>query len=303
MFCAILYGEIRTLEKCIPSIKRLFSDILNVDFYVVINKSKNIIYDYEYYEKLIIDNLSPKSYELVDISQSELANQQKQKHIYKTNTINTYKISFSDYSKLPFSNKIYSNDELQLMNAPISPIHLSSDQICSYPYNQYIEDYLINIAMSKIPTDKYSHIFRLRTDVIWFDNCNIKRQYTYMDNNKLCLNNEYNEKIDTFDFNTIYSLINNNIHKNEIIISSLYPIHNVLLPCAHAQLMPFHLFKKYVEFFNDSNFEQILSNLKQYPILYPHWGGELQQKRVFQELEYVINTDVFLSHFSVILRM
>lgn len=51
------------------------------------------------------------------------------------------------------------------------------------------------------------------------------------------------------------------------------------------------------------HFEQILSNLRQYPILYPHWGGELQQKRVFQELEYVINTDVFLSHFSAMLRV
>lgn len=30
--CAVLIGEIRTLDSCIHSIKRLFKDILNVDF-------------------------------------------------------------------------------------------------------------------------------------------------------------------------------------------------------------------------------------------------------------------------------
>jgi hypothetical protein len=57
MFCAVLCGEIRTLKQCLPSIKRLFRDILDVDFYVIINKSKGVKLDYNYYETLIKDQL------------------------------------------------------------------------------------------------------------------------------------------------------------------------------------------------------------------------------------------------------
>ena len=119
----------------------------------------------------------------------------------------------------------------------------------------------------------------------------------------MCLSNEYNKNINTYDFNELKTLLYNNIHKNEIIMSSLHKIYNTLMPCCHSQFMPFDLFKKYVEFFNDINFEHISNILKKYPILYPHWGGELQQKFVFQDLEYVINTELFLGIYHCILRV
>lgn len=40
MFCAILYGEIRTIEKCLPSIKRFFNDNVKEEFIGVNNCTK-----------------------------------------------------------------------------------------------------------------------------------------------------------------------------------------------------------------------------------------------------------------------
>jgi hypothetical protein len=301
MFCAILYGEIRTLEICIPSIKRLFCDILNVDFYVVINKSKKK-YDYTYYENLIKTNLNVKSYDLCDMSQSNLILFQNKKPIYKDLKIKTNAISFEDYSKLPFNENLYTNSELENFNNK-KEIELSSSEISAYPYNQYIEDFLINIAMKKIPTNSYSHIFRLRTDVVWFDNWNIKNKYIFKNSiNKLCLNKEYNEHIQQENFENLKTQIINNIDDNKIIISSLHLVDNIKMPCAHAQLMPFMVFKKYVEFFNDNNIENILEQIQKYPVLYPNWGGELQQKKVFQYLNMSINSNVYFHFYSCILR-
>ena len=108
MFCAVLCGEIRTLKQCLPSIKRLFRDILDVDFYVIINKSKGVKLDYNYYETLIKDQLNPKSYELIDMSQNELYLFQRKKDIYQNKTIYTNKISFEEYSKFSY---IYIDNE------------------------------------------------------------------------------------------------------------------------------------------------------------------------------------------------
>ena len=62
--CSILYGQVRTLEDCIPSIKRLFKDILNTDFYVILNISCDTNYkkfNLECIKELINNNLNPKN--------------------------------------------------------------------------------------------------------------------------------------------------------------------------------------------------------------------------------------------------
>jgi len=297
MFCAILYGEIRTIEKCLPSIKRLFRDILNVDFYVIINKSKETELDYNYYEKLIKEQLDPKSYELIDMSQRDLCLFQRNKDIYKNKTIHTNKLSFEKYSKLDYNKNLYTNEELKILNAPIEELKLSTIDICSYPYNQYIEDYMLNIAFKNVLLEKYTHVFRLRTDVIWFED------YNSQQTNINCLDT-YNANINAINFNNLQKLIYNNINDNKIIISSFNYItkFNMNLPCAHAQLMPILLFKNYIEFYNDNNIDKILEQIEKYPILYEHWGGELQQQKVFQDLKYEINDNLFFSKYSFILR-
>lgn len=302
MFCAVLYGEIRTLALCLPSIKRLFCDTLNVEFYVVINKSKNKTHDYEYYENLINTNLNVKSYDLCDINQNDLCLLQQKKEIYKNLKIKTNLISFEDYSKLQFNKKLYTNEELNGFSDKIESE--LNKEICAYPYNQYIEDYLINIAMKNIPEDKYSHVFRLRTDIAWFEDSNIKQKYAF-DNgtNNTYLIEEYNNNISSYNFHNFKKLITTNLDEKEIIISSLNLIYNsVLVPCAHAQLMPFLIFKKYVEFFNDDNIDKILGQIQKYPVLYYHWGGELQQKKVFQDLNITINENFYLCAYHCIIR-
>jgi hypothetical protein len=212
-------------------------------------------------------------------------------------------ISFEDYSKLKLTTKLYTNDELSEFSGK-TKIELNTNEISAYPYNQYIEDYLINIAMKHIPNDVYSHIFRLRTDVAWFEDWNIKNTYVYNNSqNKRCLNEEYNEKICSYNFHYLKEQIMTNLSNNEIIISSNFLLFNSLhLPCAHAQLMPFSIFKKYVEFYNDDNIDNILKQIQKYPILHPNWGGELQQKKVFQDLNITINPNLYLHLYSCILR-
>jgi len=297
MFCAVLYGEIRTLQQCLPSIKRLFCDILNVDFYVVINKSKGVELDYNYYETLIKDQLNPKSYELIDMSQEKLCFIQRKKNIYQNKTIYTNKISFKEYSKFSYNKNLYTNEELKMLNAPIEKHILHTENVCSYPHNQYIEDYMLNIAFKNVPLEKYTHVFRLRTDVIWFEDHNSR------ETNINCLDT-YNANINALNFNSLKQLIYDNVKDNRIIISALNYIKdfNMTLPAAHAQLMPILLFKDYIEFYNDNNIDKILEQIKKYPILYRDWGGEVQQKIVFQDLKYEINDKLFFHLYSCILR-
>jgi hypothetical protein len=297
MFCAVLYGEIRTIEQCLPSIKRLFRDILNVDFYVIINKSKGAELDYNYYEKLIKEKLNPKSYELIDMSQRELCLFQRNKEIYKNKTVYTNKLSFEEYSKLSYNRNLYTNEELKTMNAPIQELILGAENVCSYPHNQYIEDYMLNIAFKNVPLEKYTHVFRLRSDVIWFEDYN--SQQTNM--NSL---DSYNGNINLLNFNNLKQLIYDNIKDNKIIVSGLHNItyYNMHLPCAHAQLMPILLFKNYIEFYNDNNIDKILEQIEKYPVLYNDWGGEVQQQKVFQDLKYEINDNLFFKNYSCILR-
>lgn len=297
MFCAVLYGEIRTLEQCLPSIKRLFRDILNVDFYVIINKSKGVELDYKYYEKLIKDQLNPNSYELIDMPQSKLTLCQRNKDIYKNKTIYTNKISFEEYSKISYNKNLYTNKELIMLNAPIEKMRLSTADVSSYPHNQYIEDYMLNIAFKNVQLTKYTHVFRLRTDVIWFED------YDSREKNINCLD-MYNANINALNFNSLKQSIYDNIKDNRIIISALNYIKkfNMNLPCAHAQLMPILLFKDYIEFYNDNNIDKILEQIEKYPVLYMHWGGEVQQKKVFQDLNYEINDKLFFYKYSCLLR-
>jgi hypothetical protein len=297
MFCAVLYGEIRTIEQCLPSIKRLFRDILNVDFYVVINKTKRAEIDYNYYERLIKDKLDPKSYELIDMSQNELCLFQRNKNIYQNKRVHTNKISFEEYSKFSYNKNLYTNEELKRMNAPIEELVLHTEDVCRYPYNQYIEDYMLNIAFKNVPLEKYTHVFRLRSDVIWFED------YYSQQTNINCLDT-YNANINSLNFDNLKRLIYDNIKDNRIIISGLHyiPDFNMHLPCAHAQLMPILLFKDYIEFYNDNNIDKILEQIEKYPILYRDWGGEVQQKKVFQDLKYEINDNLFFHIYSCILR-
>jgi hypothetical protein len=297
MFCAVLYGEIRTLEKCLPSIKRLFRDILNVDFYVIINKSKGVELDYNYYETFIKEQLNPKSYELIDMSQNELCLFQRNKDIYQNKTVYTNKISFEEYSKFSYNKNLYTNEELKMMNAPVEELILKTEDICRYPYNQYIEDYMLNIAFKNVPLEKYTHAFRLRSDVVWFED------YSSQQTNINCLDS-YNANINDLNFNSLKQLIYDNIKDNRIIISGLHhiPDFNMHLPCAHAQLMPILLFKDYIEFYNDNNIDKILEQIEKYPILYKDWCGEVQQKKEFQDLKYEINDKLFFYLYSCILR-
>jgi len=112
--CSILYGQVRTLEDWIPTIKRLFKDILNTYFYVILNISCDKNYkqfNLEFIKELINNNLNPKKF--IFIKNEDYRNVTNNINIYNIEDNITLKsISFKDCSKIQYTDNFYTVKEL-----------------------------------------------------------------------------------------------------------------------------------------------------------------------------------------------
>lgn len=317
--CAILIGEIRTLDSCIHSIKRLFKDILNVDFFVVINKKSNIICDFDYYDKLIKDNLKPKTIDYIELNQKDLSSIQMENKLFENINIKITNMLFDEYSKLDTKETFYTVEEIQNLNVKYEKKVINGNQFCSYPYNLYIEDYMLNVGFQNIKeTDNYTHIFRLRTDVAWFEDFQSKNTYIDSINDKSIYQNynnispqsfikpEYNQIVKNLDFNELKNNILNEISKSPelIILSSFFYIKqlNIYFPCSHVQFMSYNNMKKCLDLYKDDNIEQLIKATERYPKLGPNWQGEQLQKMFIEELNLNTNKNLFFHFYSTIIR-
>ena len=298
--CVILYGQVRTLEKTINSIKRLFNEILKYDIYVIINLNVND--DENYFKKLIIDCLNPILLEFVyenKMIYDNLINLQKTTaKNFKTSTI-----SFDQYNKLPYKETYYDIDNIKKFDVEIKDQINNINKINIFPYNMYVEDKLIYNMFIKISSNKYDRVFLIRTDCAWFENLKSKNENIYIKDigfrEKTALKESYNEKIMDINFNEIkYKIMNSkhNVLGNYFHKESL----NLKIPNAHARLFCYNDLKKMFDVFN--NVEEILKIFEKYPIIYPGWDGELYQKRIYEYLNLKFENDFNLCNYCSLIR-
>lgn len=301
--CSILYGQVRTLEECIPSIKRLFKDILNTDFYVILNISCDTNYkkfNLECIKELINNNLNPKKF--IFIKNEDYSNFTNNININNIEDNITLKsISFEEYSKIKNKDDFYTVKELNEMNINLNDYKINKKSIVKYPFNLHIEDYML-YEILKFINDDYTHIFRLRTDVAWFENFESKKKYTQIIENGfrggIKLKTEYNNIVKDLNFNFIKQKIYENIG-NKIIISGFHNTMNTWLPSIHCGLYNYDNFIKWLNIIN--NTDELLIINKKYPILYPNWGGELLQKKIYEYYNIPINKNfTFHLYYSLI---
>jgi hypothetical protein len=298
--CVILYGQIRTLDKTIYSIKRLFKEILKYDIYVIINL--NLDDNKNDWEKKITDNLDPTLLHFVYDNQIETS------HFINLNetSIKNFKtsiISFDEYKKLEYKDTYYTINDIKNYNLKIEDKVNDINIINNYPYNMYIEDILVYIVFSKIPKDKYEKVFLIRTDCAWFENLKSKNENVYIKDvgfrEKTALKNEYNEKIINYNFeelvdkimNSQYNVLGNYFYHDKL---------NLKIPNAHARFFYYNDLKKIFNTFGNIN--DVLKIFEKYPILYPTWEGELQQKRIYEYLDLKFETDFILCDYCILIR-
>ena len=297
--CVILYGEVRTLEITILSIKRLFREILNFDIYVIINLNNND--DIDHVKHLIIDMLNPKILKFV------YNNELNDIVINLNNISNTYfeitKINFNEYKLLPFKETYYAIDEIKKYNIKTEIEKIKIENIKKFPYNSYIEDKLIYNIFKELPDDKYDRVFLIRTDCMWFENYNDRQFFVYQKEHgfreKTAIKNEYNNIIVNLNFDELKNKILNSSHN---VLCSFFNNTNLNLkiPNAHSRILKYNDLKKIFNLF--LNYDDLISMFNKYPILYPHWDGELYQKRIYEFLNLQFENDFFLHNYCSLIR-
>jgi len=298
--CVILYGQVRTLEKTINSIKRLFKEILKYDFYVIINLNVND--DENFLKKLIVDHLNPILLEFVYDNQT-LCNNLIDLQKTTIKNFKTSSVSFDEYNKLPYKETYYDINDIKKFNVEIKEQFNNINKINNFPYNMYIEDKLIYNIFIKISPDKYDKVFLIRTDCAWFENFKSKNEYIYIKDvgfrEKTALKELYNQKIVDCNFdelkekiiNSKYNVLSNYFHNQSL---------NLKVPNAHARLFCYNDLKNIFNIFN--NVEEILKIFEKYPILYPGWDGELYQKRIYEYLNLKFEKDFNLYNYCSLIR-
>ena len=332
----LLYGQQRTFKYCFPSIKRLFKDILNLDFFVVINENNdshhknNLCDDSNSQNKdhlsineldLLINMLNPIVYKKININNKQLSTYYKTNLIFRPiyDTIsknNFYYTSWEEYKKLPVQEKIFTVNECIDNNCILEKINNPSLSI--FDLNS-VEIYLRNIGLYYINLHKkkYTHIFYLRTDVIWFEN--YEQKYKIIKNksveDEITKNNilEFNNIIKNYDYSDLCDLIKQSIINNEEDIISLYFYNyalNLYCPTEHCGLfridciIPTYLYSNInnIEEFIFHKMNNIIKLFLVYPQIGPGWSGELSQKNRHILYNNNISKNKYFHTFHALLR-
>ncbi len=296
----ILYGQIRTLKETIYSIRRLFKELLNLDFYVVI--SLNPEDNKEEIEELINKLLEPKILLLLD--NNILIDELKKINTNKKLTIDINYVNFDDYKKLPFKENYYTIEELKNNNITITEKKISDNEIMQYPFNLYIEDLLVKKIYNKIP-DEIERIFLLRTDVAWFETFSDKQKNVLKKETgfreKTVLSTNYNNTLSEKNFKDLINKIEK-VNEKENVIGAIY--NNMQLgirvPNLHARYFIKEDLDKYYSMMY--NIDEIKRIHNKYPTLYPQWNGETLFKKIMEYYEFKFNTELFLWHYCSIIR-
>lgn len=294
----ILYGQVRTLEKTIYSIKKFFRDIMMFDIYVILNLNDDD--DEKMMTELIFTNLEPKLLKIIynnnfdEINVSIDTFEQKQ---FKASVV-----TFDDYTKLPYKENYFTIDELNKFDIKINEFNIDIKKIVEFPYNLYIEDKLVYNIFKDIPNDKYDKIFMIRTDCAWFENINDKFKYVYTKETgfreKTTLKNEYNDIVRDKNFDELKNMIlqsENNVLGNYYCNINL----NLKIPNAHARLFNYKDLDKMFKLM--TNYGELIKLFSTYPLLKYGWDGELYQKRIYDYLNFKFD-DVYLCNYISLIR-
>jgi hypothetical protein len=295
--CVILYGQVRTLKKTIFSIKKLFREILNLDIYVSLNLSDED--NAADIKKLIEDNLNPIIINFIYNNKTDEKFNIQNKD--DNNFIDYTTISFEEYKKYPYKDNLYTIDELKNLNATLKKEQ--TNNFLNFPFNLYIEDKIVRDVFFQIPENKYNRIFVIRSDVAWFENFKEKHKYTYIKENgfreKTALDDLYILKLKDVKFDELQEKIRCS-KKNVLGNYFKYDLLNLKIPNAHARLFKYEDLKKIFTTMNSKT--KIKEIYETYPILYPHWDGELYQKRIYEYLNLEFEDNFNLINYCAIIR-
>lgn len=299
---AILYGQIRTLKETIYSIRRLFKEILNVDFYVVISLNKEDTK--EEIENIINNTLEPKL--LLFIDNEILVEELKFKKLNKNIKYKINNISFEDYKRMPYKDTYYTIEEIKrdYKDIPIIEKEITEQEIMQYPYNLYIEDYLVKKMYDKMPKE-YERTYLLRTDVAWFESFGEKQKNVLRKESgfreKTVLSKDYNNTLSEKNFQDLKNKLEKVSEKENIIggISSNKHL-GVRIANLHARYFIKEDLEKYYNLM--TNVEEIKNIHYKYPTLYPNWGGETLFKKVMEYYNFIFNNELYLNWYCAIIR-
>lgn len=334
----ILYGQPRTFKYTFPSIKRLFKDILQTDMYVIINENLNTPFNNNLCGDghnndstvnstdidLLIDELNPVVYKKINIDNIELLKYYTTDDKYQPliNTIkNTpiYSCEWNEYAKNPTSDNAV---DIQSCIENGCELKTTNNINLKLVWNlNNVELYLRNMGLFYVNLNtnikKYTHVMFLRTDVMWFENynikCNIIKNVSISDS--ITMNNiiQHNSTLHSATFTDILNMITNNVLENKEDILT-YFFHkkefNIYMPVYQASffridnIIPERYYKNIQDFeeFLLINTTLMIEQVLKYPAVYPGWDGEYNQKILHTVYNNVISKTNTFGQYTTLLR-
>ena len=179
----LLYGQIRTLKYCLPSIKRLFKDLLKGDFYVCINTNndthfENNLCDGGFSNKAtlnineldqLIGELYPIFYEKITINKEQLK-KESLKFEPLLNEFNIFNTTWSEYRKTPYNRELNDIEVCKKYGCELKNISINQKknfiiEICNVESHMRL---FLLYNLHKIKKN-YDYVCFVRTDTIFFD--------------------------------------------------------------------------------------------------------------------------------------
>jgi hypothetical protein len=335
----LLYGQPRTFKYTFSSIERLFKQILNTDFYVILNENtdthfshKNCDGQFSNLSDLLtsdeIDNminrLNPIVYEKVNINKTTVFNELS-KNMNTELISNFFYTSWDEYKKMPCRDKIYDIDSCIKNNCKLNLMDPANFLKIFIEFNN-VEQYIRNklLFLVRKTNIEYTHIFLIRTDTIWFETfeqlMTILKTDKYLSyeaptisNDGLVKNlNNFNDNINELKYLELTDKIKEMIEEKKDAIS-LYNYNDELNFFIPIEQQGFYCYNNIIlkeiidsslgwEDYKTQYIKYILNHYSKYPLIGPNWEGELHQCKRHILMNNNISKKFQLSHYSRIIR-
>jgi hypothetical protein len=335
----LLYGQPRTFKYTFSSIERLFKQILNTDFYVILNENTDTHFSHNmcdgHFSNLSdlltsdeIDNmincLNPILYEKVNINKTTVFNELS-KNINTEIISNFYYTSWNEYKKMPYIDKIYDIDSCIKNNCKLNLIDPDSFSKIFIEFNS-VEQYIRNklLFLVRKTNIEYTHIFLIRTDTMWFETfeqlmtilCTDKYlsyEAPTISNDELVKKlNHFNDNINELKYVELTNKIKEMIEEKKDAIS-LYNYIDELNFFIPIEQQGFYCYSNIIlkeiidsslswEDYKTLYIKYILNHCSNYPLIGPKWEGELHQCKRHILMKNNISKTFQLSNYSRIIR-